>query len=206
MTTKTNYALLAVTIAAVVGLATAPTMQSALATTTTWYTSFTDGNNTCLHGFPSSLNSATSNSDGDLTTDSDTNSSNHYGQATAFAYEEKYFSQGTSVTLTAYGTIDLDAQGGTTNAIAYLAKPGTIYYNPGSGCVSNGAAVTGSIANLGTATGSNDQESGYKVTSSGSFTIPTSGTYFVVVYVDANTNYDGTVTGEVENPTVKLVY
>lgn len=204
MTTKTHYAMLAVAMASVMGLAAAPTMQSAQASSTYWYYSFTDGDHTCIHGFPSSLNSATANSDGDLTGSADTDANNEFGQTTAFAYEERYMLANTSVDLTVYGVIDLDAQGGATNAIAYMAPVSSIYLV--NGCMSNGSAVTGSIANLGSASGSNDQESGFRSDSSGSFTIPSNGYYAIVVYVDTNTYSNGTVDGELNNPSVKLVY
>ena len=201
MTTKTKFAMLAIGMAAIFSLAAAPSMQQAFATTS-WYYSFNDGDETCLHDFPTSLNSATSNNDGDLDVSTDTNGSNEYGQASAWAWEEVYLTANTSVDLTLYGTSNIDITDGYGTVAAYLANPGTIYDNTGlTGCWTNGSIVSGSF------TGYQSDTSGYKSKTSSNINIPTTGTYYVVVYTDVSTtSYGGEVTADLTNPTVKLVY
>lgn len=166
--------------------------------------SFTSGWHSCIHGFPSSLNSASANSDGDLSVSADTDSDNTIGQATAFAYKSRYFSAGTEVTMYFGGTVDAESNGGVSNIIAYFAKPGTIYYSSLTGCVGNGASVDGSIVNL-ASIDTGESVSGFQFDST-TFTVPTSGTYGIVVYVDANTHPNGDLSASLTNPYVYLVW
>ncbi len=120
MTTKITYGFLAIAMVAVFSLALAPTMQSAHATTT-YVTSFGEGQETCANSLPPANNYGTANSDGDLTGHSDTDGSSSSGVFTAWAWNKVYFTSGTSVTMLAKGTVDIDVTDGHAHVSAYLA-------------------------------------------------------------------------------------
>lgn len=188
----------------VTGLTGSGTLQSAFAVDTT-ITSY-DNAITCLHGYSSNLNSATANLDGSLAGIANTNKNNDYGQTTSFAYKSMDFTKDDYVVVsaTSYVTQTTGDPGGTTNAIAYVAKAGTIYANSNSGCTTNGAAFSGSIANLNTATGVDAYYSQSASGTSSGFTIPSTGSYDVVIYLDTNTNQDGYVTGSLSSTSITV--
>ncbi len=188
----------------VTGLTGSGALQSAFAVDTT-ITSF-DSAVVCLHGFSSSLNSAVATTTGSLAGIANTDTDNDYGQTTSFAYKSMDFTKDDYVVLNASATItqSTDSTGGVSNALAYVAKKDTIYANSNSGCTSNGAAFSGSIANLNSVSGTSQSYSGTPSSTSSGFTIPSTGSYDVVIYLDTNTYQNGFVTGSLSSPSITV--
>jgi len=206
MTSKINYGFLAIAMVAIFGLSVAPVMNSAHATTT-YVTSFGVGQETCANSLPPANNYGTANSDGDLTSHSDTDGSSSSGVATAWAWNKVYFTSGTSVTMLAKGTVDIDVTDGHAHVSAYLAPLADMSLTSLTHalCAHSGNVVPGSNATIETVNW-NGSESGLRAASS-SFTIPTSGWYAVVIYVDASTTTNGgPAETDVDNPLIRLTY
>ena len=167
---------------------------------------FNDGWHTCLFNNPSHLVSATANSDGDLYASASTDDTNHYLQASAFAYKERWFTAGTQVTLYGVGTVSGEHNGSSHSSIvAYLANPGSIRYNSGMGCMNNGGAINGDVAILERLTNGESVSNSYR-SASVTYTIPENGMYPIVIYADANTGYTSNANIQITNPYVVLYW